>query len=371
MHTFTKEQPDLNWRNPEVVEEMLGVLRFWLDLGVDGFRVDVPYHMFKDAEFRDEPLNPNFISGDMDPYQSLVHVHTVSLPEHLTMIGQFMDVLNQYNDKFMVTESWTTADELLRMYKKVDSHFFAPFNFHLLTMPFRAALHREFIDSYDGALGNLFLPTYVFGNHDKPRLATRVGKEYARLAATLLFTLRGIPFIYYGEELGMEDTPIPADKIQDPFEKNVPGMGLGRDPARTPMQWNKSKYAGFSDVEPWLPIPDSYKEVNVEEELKDPKSFLALYQKLIAIRQNSPALIYGRYVSWKTESPDVFAYTRVHHDESILVVLNYTGEKMKVRLPFSKAEVMCSTSMDKKDGTKVDCSKLSLRQYEGLVLKLL
>jgi alpha-glucosidase len=369
-HSFDRQQPDLNWRNPEVIQEMQNVLRFWLDKGVDGFRVDVPEWTYKDERFLDEPANPLFNAGMEDPYHSLQHIYTCALPESSLLIKQFADVLEEYQNKFMVTEAWSPVERLIENYNIVGKDFYAPFNFGLITLPWRADLHREYIDKYDHGVGSAYLPTYVLGNHDKPRIATRIGRESARLGAMLQLTLRGIPFIYYGEELGMKNTDIPKTKIQDTFEINSPGLGLGRDPARTPMQWNAKSYAGFSTAGAWLPVDKDYKIFNVEKELKDPKSCLNLYKKLITIRKKFKALTIGSYESLDISSDSLFVYTRTFGKDSFLIVLNYSSEEQIVDLGRQlNGQIICSTYMDKQE--KISGLKsLPLRPYEGVLIHL-
>jgi alpha-glucosidase len=371
MHSFDKEQADLNWRNPEVVREMLNVLRFWLDLGVDGFRVDVPEWMIKDDRFLDEPENPLYATGSvMDPYQKLIHTYTFAQKEYLDIIRQFIGVLEEYDKKFMVTEVWSPSDQLIKVYNEIERDFFAPFNFFIITHPWKAQVHRKMIDNYDSRVTHQYTPTYVLGNHDKPRVASRIGSDQLRVAAMLLFTLRGIPFIYYGEEIGMEDTDIPKDKIQDPFEKNVPGMGLGRDPQRTPMQWNNQKNGGFSDHEPWLPVNGKYKEVNIEKQIEEKDSLYDLYKELIAVRNNSQALLNGKYSSWETGVEDVFAYTRHSGTEVVLVILNYSDKDQIVTLPFRKGTLILDTHKRLKKGTDILLLDLDLPANNGYLISI-
>jgi alpha-glucosidase len=208
------------------------------------------------------------------------------------------------------------------------------------------------------------------GNHDKPRIASRIGREQARVGAMLQLTLRGIPFIYYGEELGMKNAEIPEDKVQDTFERNSPGLGLGRDPARTPMQWNDSSYAGFSTIKTWLPVDRDYKSFNVESELNNPQSFLILYKKLIAIRKNSQAITIGGYKSLEISTDSLFAYIRSFDDETFLVILNYLGEEQIVNLKKPVwGQISCSTYMDKESRIE-GLNSLVLRSYEGLLIKV-
>lgn len=371
MHTFDKSQPDLNWRNVEVVDAMLNVLRFWLKHGVDGFRVDAVYHLFKDENLRDDPINPQYVVGQHEPYDMLLHKHTLALPETLVMMKKFTHVLAEEKEAFMITETYTDLPELMRMYTSISTKWYAPFNFQLISLPWKANLHKNFIDEYDRVLGELYLPTYVLGNHDRKRVATRIGPKQARIAAMLLLTLRGLPFIYYGDEIGMEDGVIAHDKTQDIWEKSMPGLELGRDPERTPMQWNSGKNAGFSNTFPWLAINENFKTCNVETELKDPQSILSLYKTLINFRHNSQAILCGKYSSWDTSSEDIFAYTRSFEDENILVVLNYSDKNQSISLPFATGKIIYNTLLDKQKGEIINPEKVFLRPNEGYMIKLL
>src|SRR5205085_3716774 len=156
-----------------------------------------------------------------------------------------------------------------------------PFNFQLITMPWNARTISQAIQHYEQSLPSYGWPNWVLGNHDNPRIASRVGSAQARVAAMMLLTLRGTPTMYYGDEIGMADVCIPKEAVQDPFEKNVPGMGLGRDPERTPMQWDQGPGAGFTAGTPWLPLAQDYRTVNVRAQRGDPKSILSLYRRLI------------------------------------------------------------------------------------------
>ena len=292
LHQFVKQQPDLNYRNPEVVAAILDVMRFWLDLGVDGFRVDVIGLMMKDPEFRDEPLNPEW--NGIKPFDSLKHVYTANLPEVHELIRQMRAVLDSYDDRMMVGETYLPNDMLMLYYGSADMlECHLPFNFQLITAPWDAAGVRKMVDDYEAVLPPDAWPNWVLGNHDQHRLATRIGPEHARVANMLLLTLRGTPTCYYGDELGMENVPIPPEKIQDPPAINQPEIAhiVGRDPERTPMQWDDSPNAGFAapDVQDlWLPLAPNYKEVNVANQLKDPRSFLSYFRKLLAYRNPHP-----------------------------------------------------------------------------------
>lgn len=368
-HSFDVHQPDLNWRNPQVVEAMLNVLRFWMNNGVDGFRVDVANHMFKDSLFRDEPPNPNFNESTHGEYDMVLHTYTRDLPEYMDMIKKFIDVLKEYNGKFMVTEAWVTLPELIKLYVTIGWKYYAPFNFSFTLFPWRADVHKKYIDEYDKALGDLYIPCYVLGNHDRNRIASKIGPAQARVAAMAQLTLRGIPFVYYGEEIGMTDVAIPKDKIQDTYEKRSPGLGLGRDPQRTPLQWNTNTNAGFSTGEPWLPVSEKYTEVNVENQSKDPKSILSLYKTLIKLRKTKSALIDGNYVPLPHPAENVLAYIRQKGNEQLLVVLNFDEKEKKISLTFPKAKMICNTFLDTQFDA-ADLQNFTLKGNEGCIFEI-
>ena len=366
-HAYLKEQPDLNWRNPEVQEAMIRVMRFWLDKGVDGFRVDVMWHMIKDEQFRNDPVNPDY-TPDMPPFKQLIGAYSVDQPEVHQVVAKMRDLMNEYDERVMIGEIYLSVDELVTYYGRNNDEAHLPFNFQLISLPWDARQMARAIDKYEGSLPAEAWPNWVLGNHDKPRIASRVGKPQARIAAMLLLTLRGTPTMYYGDELGMQDVFIPADQVQDPWEKNEPGRGLGRDPVRTPMQWNAHEGAGFSKATPWLPLSNNYKEENVVEEKKDPSSFLQFYHRLISLRQSSSALYAGRYRPLPAEG-SVIAYIREAEEQQFLVVLNLSHSPARLSLKEgTKGKVVVST-INKEDSRNIE-GEVNLRGDEGLVIKL-
>jgi alpha-glucosidase len=370
LHSFLKEQPDLNWRNPEVQKAMFDVLRFWLKRGVDGFRVDAFSHLYKDSEFRDEPKSPE--NKTSDPYFDLEHIYIIDQPEILEIMPKLESVLKEFgNDKFMNTENEALCsfEMLIKLYQSGSVNH-APFNFNFIFFDWDPRIYKLFIDRFDVELGQGYSPTYVLGNHDRARVASRIGKESARTAALLQLTLRGIPTIYYGDEIGMEDLSIPADLVQDPFERNIPGKGLGRDPERTPMQWNDSKNAGFSDLTPWLPVNPDYKTKNVSSELSDDSSMLSFYRSLIAFRRTSRALLSGIYRPLDAPIDGILMYMREEGDEKLCVILNFTDKPRALNLPAKKYEVIINTCMND-IGNKVENSELSLDPREGYLCRLM
>ncbi|HEX7239299.1 MAG TPA: alpha-amylase family glycosyl hydrolase, partial [Longimicrobiaceae bacterium] len=323
-HAFLAEQPDLNWRNPEVVEAMEGVLRFWLERGVDGFRVDVIYHLLEDAEFRDNPPNPEWTPGG-NPSHAVLPAHTVDLDEVQGLVARMRRVFDEYGERVLIGEIYLPLERLVRYYGDNLEGAHLPFNFQLILARWDARRIAVLVDEYEAALPEGGWPNWVLGNHDQHRIATRVGEEQARVAAMLLLTLRGTPTLYYGDEIGMRDVPIPPERVQDPFEKRVPGMGLGRDPERSPMQWDGGPGAGFTTGEPWLPLADDFREVNVAAQRGDPGSLLSLYRRLIALRRAEPALHAG---DWEPvdAAGSLLAYRRAGGGSRFLVALNLGAE---------------------------------------------
>jgi alpha-glucosidase len=364
-HAFLPQQPDLNWRNPDVRRAMADVLRFWLRRGVDGFRVDVIWHLIKDEQFTDNPLNPNFTAG-MPPHQAFIQRYNTDRPEVHAVIAELRAVVDEFGGRLLIGEIYLPFERLVTYYGEAGGGVHLPFNFQLLQLPWEADRVGAAIDAYEAALPEFGWPNWVLGNHDRPRIATRVGRDQARVAAMLLLTLRGTPTLYYGDEIGMTSVAIPPERVQDPFELRVPGIGVGRDPVRTPMQWDASPHAGFSSAEPWLPVAPDYKDFNVEREKADARSMLALHRRLLDIR-NDPALLWGAYERLPQENAHVLVYRRTYEGAGIVVALNFTEDRAPVVLP-PGATVALSTHLDREAETAVD-GRLTLRSHEGLVLR--
>jgi len=263
-HAFLKQQPDLNWRNPAVRAAIYDMMRFWLRRGVDGFRVDVIWHLIKDDQFRDNPPNLDFHPGQ-PPHRRLIPLYTADRPEVHSVISEMRRVIDEFDERVLIGEIYLPIERLVTYYGVDLSGAHLPFNFALLNAPWNARLIARLVDEYEAALPPGGWPNWVLGNHDRPRIAGRIGREQIRVAAMLLLTLRGTPTVYYGEEIGMPQVPIPPERVQDPFEKNVPGVGVGRDGCRTPMQWTSQPYAGFSTTDPWLPLASDWRHENVED----------------------------------------------------------------------------------------------------------
>jgi len=367
-HAFLREQPDLNWRNSQVIEAMLNVLRFWLERGVDGFRVDVLWHLIKDEQFRDNPVNPDWREG-ADPYQRLLELHTTDQAEVHAVVTRMRRLVDQYQDRVLIGEIYLPVERLVQYYGVNLSGVQVPFNFQLLLAKWHARDIARIISQYEAALPKGGWPNWVLGNHDRPRIVSRVGSKQARVAAMLLLTLRGTPTLYYGDEIGMHDVEIPPEKVQDPFEKNVPGRGLGRDPQRTPMQWSAAKNAGFTAGKPWLPIAEDYAQNNVEAERDDSFSILSLYMQLINVRRGEPALEVGELERIDTAG-DLLTYIRRDGESAFLVALNFGSEPQVIDISAKAGEgrITLSTGLDRA-GESVR-GILHIHPDEGLLLRV-
>ena len=377
LHLFAKQQPDLNYRNPEVLAAMLDVMRFWLDKGVDGFRVDVIAKMMKDPLFRDEPPNPAW--DGVRPFLSQLHIYTSNMDDVHRLIQEMRKVLDAYDDRMMVGEIYLPNEDLMKYYgtsDKPECHL--PFNFQLISAPWDAALVHKMVDDYEAALPEGAWPNWVLGNHDRHRVATRVTPAQARVANMMLLTLRGTPTCYYGDEIGMENVPIPREYIQDPPAVNQPEIAhlFGRDPERTPMQWDDSPNAGFSAPKTkrlWLPLAANYKTVNVESQLKDKNSFLNFFIKIMDYRRMSPALKVGSYRSFDPKSEEAqkncFIYERKADKEHLLIALNFSGKEQRIELPLSgKGKVLISTNTSGLG--EINLSDFTLQPNEGCLIFL-
>ncbi len=367
-HAFLKEQPDLNWRNPGVVAAMHDVLRFWLKRGVDGFRVDVLWLLIKDDLWRDNPPNPDYTTA-MAPHRNQFPLYTTDRPEVLEVISGLRKVVDEFDDRVLIGEIYLPLARLMAYYGTALDGVHLPFNFQLFHTAFNARAIAELIGQYELALPQGAWPNWVLGNHDNPRIATRVGRAQARVAAMLLLTLRGTPTLYYGDEIGMRDVAIAPHQVQDPCEKNLSGLGLGRDPCRTPMQWDGSVHAGFTAGDPWLPVSPDYPSVNAGAQLRDSTSLLRLYQELLQLRRTHRALSMGNYAPLAADG-DLLAYVRETPDERILVVLNLGSQAGALSFDSvgCSGRVLLSSFLDRNNETLA--GKVDLRPAEGVIAAL-
>ena len=306
-HAYLREQPDLDWRNPDVRAAMLDVLRFWCARGADGFRIDALRQLIKDDARRDNPANPAFREGD-DPYSALVPEFTTDRPEVQDAIRDIRAAVG--DERLLIGELYLPIERLVAYY---DSGLDMPANFHLLSTAWEPGAIADLVERYEAALPAGAWPNWVLGNHDRPRVASRTGQ--ARAAAFLLLTLRGTPTLYYGDELGMRDVEIAPEERVDPW------VFGNRDPARTPMQWDAE--GSFTSGEPWLPFAEDHERVNVAAQREDPDSLLSLYRALLALRRTEPDLVTGAYRTLEA-GDDVLRFAR--------------GDSLEVRIDFAAGD---------------------------------
>ena len=369
-HTYLSEQPDLNWRNPEVVEAMFDVARFWLDLGVDGFRVDAAHQMMKDPQERDNPPAPPDYPRpykDMGEYDGFIHLYDFGHPEVHDIHRRFRAVADEYDREIVTVGEIHIFDlpEWASYYGENFDQLHMPFNFHLMAAEWNAASLRAVIEAvlWNVPVGGW--TNWTLGNHDEIRVASRLPPGHERLAALLLLTLRGTPFLYYGDELGMPQVVVTAGEARDPWGRNV--EWLSRDGARTPMQWSDAPNAGFCppNCEPWLPVGPEFATVNVSHELDDPSSILNMYRRLIQLRRKHTALNLGSFLAHPSSTEDVLAYRRESDSETLTVVLNFAAGEHTVRV--GRGEVIFSTSDPDRNGRLLQ-DEVSLAACEGVVI---
>ena len=376
LHSFLKEQPDLNWRNPEVKAAMLGAIRFWLERDVDGFRIDVAHYIMKDPQLTDNPPNLEHISSfkPLGEYMSQLHVNDQGHDDIHAVMREFRALLDSFSaerPRFSVGEihvfDWS---KWARYYGAQLDEIHMPFNFSLLFAPWKPSDLQTLVEAVEKALPPGAWPNYVLGNHDEHRIASRVGADSARVAMMLLLTLRGTPTVYYGDEIGMHDVDIPPEMEQDPWGKQVKCLGLGRDPERTPMQWDSSPNAGFSPsgVQTWLPVADDYATNNVAAQLDDPRSMLSFSRRLLALRRSTPALNFGAYQSVACGNDDCLVYRREQGQDRFLIALNFAAEAQTLTLSGERGVIALSTQMDRDES--VDLGRLELRAHEGCIVRL-
>jgi alpha-glucosidase len=365
-HAFLKEQPDLNWRNRAVREAMHEVLRFWMRRGVDGFRVDVMWHLMKDDQFRDNPPNPAYEKGQPE-INRLLQTHSADHPDIHEVVRELRGVVDEFPERVLIGEIYLPLERLVAYYGEDLGGAHLPFNFQLLQTAWHASTIAALIAEYERALPEGGWPNWVLGNHDKPRIASRVSAEQARVAAMLLLTLRGTPTMYYGDEIGMTDVVVPPDAVRDPWARNEPGRGFGRDPQRTPMQWNGDAAAGFTDGDPWLPLGQDHGACNVETLIADDRSILWLYRRLIELRSGSRALRIGDFALLDS-AEDILLYRRSCGEVHLTVALNFAPTEKTIELPPAghPYSIVLSTAVDRTG--PLAGPDLTLRPNEGVIL---
>ncbi len=374
--TFTRFQPEFDWRNPELRREIYDVMRHWYDLGVDGFRLDVATAYFKDGEFRSNPFSWKAVP---DFFQK--HLYDRNRPEFHEVFKEMRRLADEAGDRVLIGETHGQETDLAAScHGENADELHMAFNFDFLRQPWSAAAFRRSAEAWYAALPSGAWPNFTLSNHDQPRAAwrfrardPRVTEGRARVAAAMLLTLRGTPFVYYGEELAMGCERIPRTRLRDPLGiKTWPFGFIGRDPERTPMQWDGSPGAGFTTGEPWLPVNADSVRRNAAAAAADPGSTLAWYKRLIALRRSSRVLREGG-LRFLELAPEVLAYERRLDGETVLALLNFSSRPKRLVLSRSGEVLLGDSPLDgaaRRPGEAVEAGTLELRGLESLLLAL-
>ena len=365
---FLDSQPDLNWRNPAVQEAMFDTLRFWLARGIDGFRIDALVVLVEDDQLRDNPPNPGYRPGRDLPYMRELSVWNVNRPETRELAARMRKVVDEFgDDRVLLGELVLPLEQTVAYYGPDGGGIQVPFNFELVTAAWDAEGIAGYVDRYLAALPAGAWPNWVLGNHDAPRVASRLGPAQARVAAMLLLTLPGTPILYQGEELGLVVVPIPAEQALDPIARLVPGRG--RDPERTPMPWDAGPGAGFTTGRPWLPVGEANLPRHVAGQRDAPGSMLNLHRRLLRLRRRAPALVGGGYEPVEADG-DVLAYLRTGPGGRYLVALNLGPHPARLAPAGLDLAGRVAAATDPARQDRPVAGELSLAGDEGVVVAL-
>lgn len=346
LHLFTQQQPDLNWENEQVRKAILDVVRFWLERGADGFRLDVFNAYFKNPSLPDN--RPKFGLRGFDQQR---HIHDIDQPGLLGFLRELRSLLDSFPDRYSVGETFLTTIDKAISYcgsQKLHAAFSFDFTPYDLMYPWNPSWIMRQVIKRDRSFDEVGIwPTSVMGNHDLPRVAQRYCRgendAQAKIAMTLLLTLKGTPFLYYGDEIGMRNISLKRAEILDPPGRKYWPIYKGRDGCRSPMQWNDTPHAGFSDVKPWLPVHPDYLRRNVVTQRADPDSIFNLTKKLLALRRAYPALIRGDF--YPIQSPrGTLGYLRQTSQQSLLIRMNFKNHRVTCTLPDGPWELLLATS---------------------------
>jgi alpha-glucosidase len=366
--TFTRHQPELNWRNPGLRKEMFDLVRYWLDMGVDGLRLDVVNWFVKDDRFRSNP----FSLHDVDLQR---HIYDRNRPETIDICRQLRAITDSYEERMLVGEVPANDPEVpAAYYGGGDDALHLVFYFDLFFQPWSAGRIFRSLTEWYRRLPARAWPTFTLSNHDILRhfLRYRAGRwtgARARVAAALLLTLRGTPFLYYGEELGMSGGKLKKKDLVDPLSRKTwPLKRFCRDLARTPMQWDRTSNAGFSTARPWLPVDQAFPENNVQSQSAAGDSLLGFYKRLIRLRKDHAALGDGEIRFLPGFLPRVLAYVREGESQKVLVALNFTGKPafLKARATFPKMKVLLGSRLTSGAAVSLD-DGIEMGPYEVLI----
>src|SRR3954469_496243 len=347
LHSFLPQQPDLDWDNPDVEAAMHDVLRFWCERGVDGFRIDVVQKLAKDPRLRD--ARP----GEPVPYEDWQ-------PTIHERLRRLRAVVDEYPDRMLVGEVYLLDLQRIVAYINSGDQLHLAHNFVFLRLPWDAAAFRAAVDGFQALASAAAWPAWFLANHDHPRVASRFGPAHARAVLLMLYALRGTPFVYQGEELGLPDAEIPPERVVDVD---------GRDPERAPIPWRPGRGAGFTTGEPWLPLVADADELCVERQADDLRSTLTLTRRLAALRAADPVLQHGEQRSLDA-GEDLLAWERTGPERRVLAVVNFAAEARPLRLPAGlpdRGTIELSTDPDRPAG-EIGLADLVLGPAEALLI---
>ncbi len=365
LHSFAQGQPDLNWENPEVRGALQNVMRFWLDRGVDGFRVDVLWLLGKDPRFADNPPNPDWHQG-LPPRFRLLRANSEGWPTAHERARLLRSVIDEYPDRVMIGEVVLPPDRAVTYHGEGLDEAHMPHNFALTELrTWSADEVRSAVEGYERLLPTGAWPNWLLGDHDFPRIASQVGPERMRLAHMLLLTLRGTPTWYYGDELGLPDASFPPGRLGlvDPPAAATPERD--RLIVRTPMQWSPGPHAGFSETEPWLPLASDDPKLTVERQRDDPDSTLTFVRSLFDLRREKPALSVGTFRSLPAPE-DVFSFERDHPDGTIQVHLNFGDQPREIVVSRAGRILLSTAGRAATAGPETD--RVALGPNEGVIV---
>lgn len=379
--SFLPFQPDLNYRNPEVKEAMLDVARFWLDKGIDGYRLDIFHSVYKDAQLRDNPFSCHYIPhndefGFFQRWQYNLHQ-----PETFQLARELRALAESYSPEKMLIGEVFGSNEIIKRYIGDDlDSLNLVFQWDLIKTKPDAKFFKKVIRSIERDFPAPYTPVVVFGNHDQKRIISKVGEQpqTAKLLALLQFTLRGVPVTYYGEEIGMSEVNIPAKKAKDPvgqrykwapeFLVNFLDIYVNRDGCRTPMQWDKSPKAGFcsDEVKPWLPVHENHPAVNVAHQAQDENSIIQVYKQLLQLRRDNKPLREGNLhlIDDREFDQNLLVFQRDHEKETMVIAVNFGHKAIQFKNPTPCRHILLEIG----PGITGELSNPTLPPQSGIIL---
>ncbi|MFV8464486.1 glycoside hydrolase family 13 protein [Flavobacterium sp. LB1P62] len=387
LHYFSQKQPDLNWENPKVRYEVYDIMKFWLDKGIDGFRMDAFQFASKDTTW---PELPKGYEKNIIKYYGVgPHLH-----EYLQEMNR--EVFSKYDIMTVAEGAGSSPEDAMQFVDPDRKELNMAYHFESVDIgthlkDFGLVKYKEIFSRYDEVFKDKGWLSIFLANHDQPRMVSKFGNDTpefreisSKMLSTFVMTMRGTPYYYYGDELGMVN--IRFNSIDDYHDVDTRNKYIGlknkggdlnaflegqkqtsRENGRTPFQWNDTQNAGFTSGTPWLKVNPNYKTINAEAEEKDPNSVLNYFRKLVQIRKKEPTLVYGKYTLLDKENPNVYAYTRELDGKKLLVLLNFTDKNStyKIGISVAKSKII----LDNYAGTKKLKNNI-LRPYEAIVIEL-